>query len=147
MSERMTYGEVLRLTEGHGTSELWERWQEMTTRLAAAEHHHTVDCWGELTSLRADLAAARRDGLCKDASIVLLQEEVLKARRALEEKERECERLRNGLVDLRARLSGLGSFYHDISALLAPERPRRERGVTTDPAHPERDGTIWPRER
>src|SRR5690349_10515505 len=42
MSERMTYGEVLRLTEGHGTSELWERWQEMTTRLAAAEYKYAA---------------------------------------------------------------------------------------------------------
>lgn len=61
----MTYGEVLRLTEGHGTSELWERWQEMTARLAAAEERAATlylranDAWASEAAARRALEEAR----------------------------------------------------------------------------------------
>jgi len=112
---------------------------ETRTRLAEAEEQRdqamevltrfgNVDKAAEIASLVADLAAARRDGICKDASIVLLQEEVLKARRALEEKERwikeaDC----RGAIDWNT-LAGSAEHGEDCKCFLASESPREERG-------------------
>jgi len=109
------------------------RWATATTRLAAAEEqikslyaaneeaqtqrlresHTNTDLARSNREYMADLAAARRNGICKDVSIKMLQNEVLAARRALAHE-----------VYRNHEHTDACSVCAESDALLAPERPR-----------------------